>query len=245
MWRLFYVIARNIFRLPVLIGTMRRMIKETEKYTQEDRYNYIQYIVELIHSTGYIHTEVYGEENLPEEGGYMMYPNHQGKYDAYGLIGAHKKPCTVVMDIEKSNIIFVKEALDMLKGKRLDKKDNRQALRIINELAEEMKQGNRCVLFPEGGYENDKKNTLGEFKAGCFKIVLKSKVPIVPVVLIDSYKVFNSWQLTPVTTQVHYLTPILYEEYKGLKTDQIAAMVKERIQQKIDEVTCDGNGVYE
>ena len=101
------------------------------------------------------------------------------------------------------------------------------------------------MLFPEGGYENDKKNTLGEFKAGCFKIVLKSKVPIVPVVLIDSYKVFNSWQLTPVTTQVHYLTPILYEEYKGLKTDQIAAMVKERIQQKIDEVTCDGNGVYE
>lgn len=93
------------------------------------------------------------------------------------------------------------------------------------------------MLFPEGGYAKDQRNRLGTFKAGCFKIVLKSKVPIVPVAIIDSYKVFNSWQLTPVTTQVHFLEPIYYEEYKDMRTPQIADMVKERIQKKINEVT--------
>lgn len=40
----------------------------------------------------------------------------------------------------------------------------------------------------------------------------------------------------PVTTQVHYLKPIEYEEYKGMKTKDIAALVKERIEEKIKEV---------
>ena len=61
-------------------------------------------------------------------------------------------------------------------------------------------------------------------------------MPVVPVALIDSYRVFNSFWLGPVTTQVHYLPPIYYEEYKNMKTQELAALVKERIQEKIDEV---------
>ena len=71
---------------------------------------------------------------------------------------------------------------------------------------------------------------------GSFKIALKSKAPIVPIALIDSYKVFNSFHIGPITTYVYYLEPITYEEYKDLKTQEIAALVKERIEQKIKEV---------
>lgn len=165
-----------------------------------------------------------------------MYPNHQGKYDAYGIVGVHEKPCTVVMDQAKSHAIFIREVIDMVKGKRLDKQDVKQAFTIINEITQEVKQGRRYILFPEGGYEKDKKNSLSEFKAGCFKASLKSKTPIVPVTLIDSYKPFNSWHFGKVTTQVHFLKPIYYEEYKDLKTQQIALLVKERIQEKIDAI---------
>ena len=75
-----------------------------------------------------------------------------------------------------------------LKAKRLNKKNNRQAMDIIKKVAKEVKDGRKYILFPEGIYYNKKKNSLIDFKAGCFKICLKSKVPIVPVVLIDSYK---------------------------------------------------------
>lgn len=237
MSRFYRVIMVNMPRLPFIIAKMRKMAAHMERYSEEKRYRYAQHIVNLMWKTGSIRTEAYGTENLPAEGGYIMYPNHQGKYDTYGIIGTHEKPCTFVMDKAKSYTIFVREALEMLKGKRLDKQDIRQALTVINEVADEVKNGARFILFPEGGYEFNNQNQLQEFKAGCFKIALKSKMPIVPVALIDSYKVFDSYYKGHVTTQVHYLEPIFYEEYKGLKTYQLAELVKTRIGEKIAEIT--------
>lgn len=240
MWRYYYTIVRNIFRIPVVIKKMEDMIKQSkehpDEYNEEKNYRYVQYIVDLMQRTGSVKTEVFGHEDLPKEGGYMMYPNHQGKYDAYGIISAHKQPCTVVMDIKKSNFIFIKQILDTLKGKRLDKKNNKQAMTIINEIATEVEAGRRYILFPEGMYDNQKKNSLIEFKAGCFKICLKSNVPIVPVVLIDSYKVYNSWDVGEITTQVHFLKPIFFDEYKDMKTHQIAELVKTKIATKMKEL---------
>lgn len=236
MLRFYYVIARNIFRIPVLIHNMRKMASE-EIYPEKECYEYAGYIAGLIQKAGCIRTEGYGTENLPAEGGYILYPNHQGKYDAYGIAVTHKKTCSVVMDIKKSNGIFIREVIDMLKGKRLDTQDVKQALTVINAVAGEVKEGRRYVIFPEGGYDKVKKNTLTEFRAGCFKASIKSKTPIVPVALIDSYKALDGPFFGKVTTQVHYLKPVPYEEYRGMRTRQIAALVSERIQEKIDEVT--------
>lgn len=240
MWRYYYTIIRKIFRIPEAIKTMKDMIelskKRPDEYNEEFRYRYVQYIAYVMQKTGKIKTEVYGEENLPKDGGYMMYPNHQGKYDVYGMISVHKEPCTFVMDVKKSNSIFIKQIVDVLEAKRLDKQNNRQAMKIINEVAKEVANGRKYILFPEGMYDNKKKNSLVEFKSGCFKICLKSKVPIVPVVLIDSYKPYNSWDIGEIKTQVHYLKPILFDEYKDMNTHQIAELVKRKIENKIKEV---------
>ena len=121
-----------------------------------------------------------------------------------------------------------------MQGKRLEKDNVRQALTIINEVAEDVKKGKRYILFPEGGYEFNNKNKVAAFKAGSFKSAIKSKAPVVPVALIDSYKVFNSFSIGKVTTQVHYLKPIFYEEYKNMKSGEIALLVQERIEQVIE-----------
>ena len=54
-----------------------------------------------------------------------------------------------------------------------------------------------------------------------------------PVVLVDTYKAFDISYLGPVRTQVHYLEPIPYEEYKDMKTTEIAAEVQRRVAEKI------------
>lgn len=235
MLRLVYVIFVNILILPGIIRRMKHLVKP-ERYDEEKCYSYARWIVCLMHHTGYIKTKGYGMENLPTEGGYMMYPNHQGKYDAYGIVGVHKSPCSVVMDEAKSRGPFIREVLDLLHGKRMNIHDTRQAMAVIMEMTQEVAQGRRFILFPEGGYVNGRKNAMGNFKPGCFKISLKTKTPIVPVVLWDSYKVFNSWKLGPVKTEVHFLSPIMYEEYKDMKTVEIAAMVQERIQAKLEQL---------
>lgn len=236
MFRFLYVILINFFREPYIISKMRYEADHPEKYSREKRYELAKICVRMVKNTGLVRTKTFGLENLPKEGGYMLYPNHQGKYDALGIIHTHKKPCSLVMDKAKSYTILVREVVDLLEGKRLDKRDVRQAMGIINEVSEEVKNGRVFILFPEGGYQFNNRNTLGEFKPGCFKIALKSHAPIVPVALVDSYKVFNSYWVLPVTTQVHYLKPMYYEEYKDMKTNQIAEIVKARIQDRLDEV---------
>lgn len=240
MLRMLYVIVRNIFILPGIILDMRKLIKK-EPYDEEAGYECARRIVRIMQRTGHIRTVGYGMENLPKEGGYMMYPNHQGKYDAYGIVGLHEKPCSVVMDEAKSNFIFIREVIDVLHGKRMNIHDTRQAMTVILEMSKEVSEGRRFILFPEGGYVVGRKNGMGEFKPGCFKISLKTKTPIVPVVLWDAYKVFNSYKIGPVTTEVHFLNPIPYEEFKDMKTQEIAVLVKARIQDKLDELAKAGN----
>lgn len=240
MWRMNYTIIMNLPKLPKILETMHRMVDRPDLYSDQDCYDEVRYVTSLMQKTGHIRTECFGKENLPAEGGYILYPNHQGKYDAYSIVAVQETPLTVVMDREMSYFVLINEIIDVLRGKRIDINNPRQALPIINQVAQEVKQGRRYIIFPEGAYSNEKKNTLWDFKPGCFKAATKAGVPIIPTVLVDSYKAYNSWQITPVKTQVHFLEPIYFEEYQGMNTTQISALVKERIQDKLTQL---GHGV--
>lgn len=235
MLNLIYVLFMNVHRAPYVLPKMRHIADHPEKYSEKKRYDYAVYLLNLMRNTLRVTTKATGLENLPKEGGYIMYPNHQGKYDALGIMYTHKEPCSLVIDTLKSHTVLVREFVDLLQAKRIEKDNPRQGITIINQVAKEVAAGKKYILFPEGGYKFNNKNRLGEFKAGSFKIALKSKAPIVPVALIDSYKVYNSFHFGPITTFVHYLKPISYEEYKNMKTHEIAQMVRERIENKIQE----------
>jgi len=56
----------------------------------------------------------------------------------------------------------------------------------------------------------------------------------VPMALVDCFKVLDQKGSAPVTVQLHYLKPIEYEEYKDLKSVEVADLVKQRIQAAID-----------
>ena len=234
MLRFVKVILWNLPRA-YMIPRMAYRARHGEKYSEEECYRYAQLAIRRMMRAGHISTQKYGTEHLPEEGGYMMFPNHQGKYDALGIMYAHEKPCSVVIDDARSHGVLVKQFIDLIHGKRLVKNDPRQSVRIIRELTEDTKKGRRFIIFPEGGYHKNH-NAVGEFKAGSFKSAVKAKVPIIPVALVDSYRAFEEWSLRPVVTQVHFLKAIPYDEYKNMSTAQIAVMVRDRIVSTIQEV---------
>ena len=76
-------------------------------------------------------------------------------------------------------------------------------------------------------------NQLLPFMGGPFKSAVRAKCPIVPCALIDSYKPFDEKSIAPVTVKLIYLQPICYEEYKQMKTPEIADLVKMRIEEAI------------
>ena len=233
--RLYVIILMNFFRLLRIIPAMRRLA-DAKPFDEKRAYEYLRKVVRIMNRTGRIRTAVFGEQYLPKEGGYILYSNHQGKYDGYAIVSGHELPCSVVMDRKRSLFPFIREVIDLVKGKRMELDDVRQSLKIINEVADEVAGGRRFLIFPEGGYDKKKKNTLWEFKPGCFRASLKSRSPIVPVVIVDTYKALDTSYPGLVRTQVHFLEPILYDDFKGMKTGEIAQLVHGRIQKKLNEI---------
>ena len=74
-----------------------------------------------------------------------------------------------------------------------------------------------------------------EFHSGSFKCATKAKCPILPIALVDCFKVLDQKGSKQVTVQVHFLEPISYEEYKGMKTVELAELVHTRIQDAVNK----------
>ncbi len=235
MLRFIYVIIMRIFSIMYFVPKMAYYAKHPEKYSEEDCYRLAQDVMDRVRRTARTTTEYLGVENIPEESGYMMFANHQSKYDGLGILLGHEKPCSVLMDKKRSNMFIAKQFVDMLKGKRLDRNSPRQQIKTLNEMAEEIREGRNYLVFPEGGYGKKRDNSLAEFKYGCFTTALRAECTIVPVAIIDCWKTFSVNSLRKVKTRVVYLEPIPYEEYKDLKAKEICAVVKERIAKAIEE----------
>jgi 1-acyl-sn-glycerol-3-phosphate acyltransferase len=116
----------------------------------------------------------------------------------------------------------------------MDREDVRQSLTVIQKVTEEVKLGRNYLIFPEGT-RSKKGNVMGDFHGGSFRCAVKAKCPIVPVAFIDSFKVLDQKGCKKVGVQIHFLEPIPFAEYSHLKTVEVAQLVKDRIQQAIDE----------
>ena len=232
MLRLWYVIVVSLPFVVYYLSKAHYIERHEESILEERRYRMAKRCISIMMHNGRIRTESSGQEFLPAEGGYVMYSNHQGKFDSLGIMSAHPKPCTIVMDAYRSRLPIVDSFIDLIQGSRLDKHDMKKQMATILKIAEEVKQGRRYIIFPEGGYDHNR-NDMQDFMAGSFKCAVRAKAPIVPVAIIDSYKAFGINSLRKVRTQVHFLEPIFYEEYAGMKTTEIADLVKARIAEKI------------
>lgn len=226
--RFIYVILGNLHRI-WMIPKMEYYAKHPEKYSEKFRYEYDKHAIRLMNHRGRIYTEACGVENLPVEGGYVMFANHQGKYDALGIMLTHEKPCSIVMDDARSHMPLVKQFIDLVGGKRMKLNDLRQAAGIIKEVAREVKGGRKFIIFPSGGYKHRNGNYVDPFKPGSFKSAMRARAPIVPVALVDSWKVFDLWSLRKVKTKVIYLKPLYYEDYKEMSSTEVCNLVYERI----------------
>ncbi len=236
MIRFFKIIICNLHLVIYYVFKMRKINKaKNTNYTKEEKYVLAQKLVNLVSKKGKISVDVYGLENLPKTNGYVLYPNHQGKYDALAIIRTHDKPVSVVIDKKVCTNPLLNNFLRLTNSKILDKEHPKQGVKLFKEIEQEVQMGNNFLIFAEGKYD-DNHNNLQEFNTGCMHFLSKAKCPIVPVALFDTYKPFGVNSLKKVSCEVHYLAPIYYEEYQNLNKVEIAALIKSRIAEKLDEI---------
>lgn len=222
-------------RLLIQVPRANHMIAKKEKYSEQVRLEYAKTIMNGLRKKSNTKTLVYGKENLPKDDNYIMYSNHQGKYDAFGIFLAMERPTSVLFGKKQASKIVARQLCGLVDAVVIDQESVEDAVRCIKEIIRQVKSTKNMLIFPEGGYKNNR-NELQEFQTGCFSCSLKSKKPIVPVVIYDSWRSMNSNTFEKVVTQVHFLPAIPYEEFKDLKKKEIADLVKSRIVEKLKEI---------
>lgn len=230
-----FVVASSPLFVLLNLPIANYMIKHSEKYSEEEKYGFALRIVRHMARRSRTKTVCFGEDNLPPEGGYIMYSNHQGKYDALGILLTHKKTCAMLWEEKSADRLVARQVRALVDGKTISFTDYKGQIKALNSIAKEVAGGRRYLIFPEGGY-GDNRNSLQEFKSGCFACSLKSKTPIIPVAIYDSWRAMDTNTFEKVTTQVHYLEPIYYEEYGSMRKKDICDLVKSRISAKLCEI---------
>lgn len=238
MKRILLMVLKLFYIAPYWWIMICKFSKDTrdEKYSQMQRYRLLQQLTTRANKAGRVTVICTGTENIPKEDGFVLYPNHQGMFDAMLFYQTIDRPLSVVLKKEVKDVFFVKQCLEAVHGQAMDRQDIRQSMKVIMEVSKEVKEGRNYLVFAEGT-RSRKGNEILEFKAGAFKAATSAKAPIVPVAIIDSFKGFDTRSAKPVTAQIHYLQPMYYEEYKDLKTSEIAKIVQERIRSAIKEHT--------
>ena len=232
MDRLLLIIIRNLIIIPREYLKLRRYAKLSNNYTEEERYRYFQTIFQKAIRTGNIDLKVYGQENIPKENGFMLYSNHQGKFDLLAIVLTCDNPIGVVFKKELYRNHFVKLLADSTSSFPIDRENTKQSMSVIRKVIEEIKKGRNYLIFPEG--ETSKSSKMTDFHTGSFRCAIKTHCPIVPIALIDSFKPFNEKGCRKTQVQIHYLPPIYYNEYKNMTSADLALLVRKRINQTIE-----------
>lgn len=180
--------------------------------------------------------EVVGIENVPKEGGLLLASNHVSYLDPIVLgITMNRKICFIAKK-EAFNNIFGSIILKHLNAFSVDrgKVDIRSFKKALNILQEKKVLG----LFPEG--TRSLNGELQELKSGIIKIAMKTGVPILPVGIIGTYKIYSHGKIFPTLFKYNITVrygPLQYFD-KGMIGDKIYQKeVLNMLSQKIKELT--------
>lgn len=238
MNRLLRMLLKNILILPGAYFKLCRYAKTAGTCPEEESWAHIAFIMQRAIAAGNVELQVEGVENLRQDTGFMLYSNHQGMFDVVAIAATCPTPLGAVLKKELLGIPFVQQVIDCTKSYPMDREDVRQSLTVIQNVTEEVKSGRNYIIFPEGTRSKNG-NQMGEFHGGSFRCAIKAKCPIIPVALVDSFRVFDQKGSAKLTVQLHYLEPIPYEEFAGMKATEVAALVKGRIEEAIRAHTAD------
>lgn len=130
--------------------------------------------------------EIRGIENLPESGGLIITSNHVSYLDPAVLVASFNRKIYFIAKKEVFKNTFVSFLLKNMNAFSVDRKnvDMFAFKKAMNILKEEKVLG----IFPEGTRSSN--GELQELKLGALKIAMKTGVPILPVGINGTHKIY-------------------------------------------------------
>jgi 1-acyl-sn-glycerol-3-phosphate acyltransferase len=169
----------------------------------------------LVNITG-SKVEVEGAEFIPCQGAVLFAANHQGNFDIPLLLGFVPGPKGFVAKIELKNFPLINIWMRKMHCVFIERENLRKSLLTMREAIGILKEGHSMVVFPEG--TRSKGKPMAEFKRGSLGIAEKANVPVVPITIVDSYKIMegnSGFAITPAKVKIIISQPIHPRELKA------------------------------
>ena len=162
----------------------------------------------ILHVTGARMT-VEGQKNIPA-GPCVFVGNHRSYYDIPILLTALDAPHGILAmeELEKNPLLNL--WMKLLGCVCVKRDDIRASVKALNDATAIVESGRSFVIFPEGTRYKGEEGGAGEFKAGAFRIAIKTGVPVVPVAISGARGLFEAHgnRTTPGTVRIRVLPPV-------------------------------------
>ena len=175
---------------------------------------------------------VEGLENLPEEGPVVIVGNHQGYADIAAYFAAFRKfQFAFVAKKELAKIPLYGKWMPRIRSVFIERDDPRASLEAIKAGVDLIEKGFSLVIYPEG--TRSKGPIPGPFMKGSLKLATKPGVPIVPVSMHGTYKMYEqTGVIRPATIRIIVHEPI---ETKGLSRQE-----ERELNDRVEKIVKDG-----
>ena len=163
----------------------------------------------ILNVTG-VRLSVEGLDNIPKEGPCVFVAKHRSYYDIPLLLASLDKPYGILAKEELAKIPLLSRWMKLLGCVFVQRDDVRASVRALNDATAIVESGRSFIIFPEGTRYKGEEGGAGEFKAGAFRIAVKTSTPVVPVAISGARGLFEAHgnRTTPGTVRIRVLPPI-------------------------------------
>lgn len=173
---------------------------------------------------------VEGQKNIPA-GPCVFVGNHRSYYDIPILLTALDAPHGILAKEELEKIPLLNRWMKLLGCVFVKRDDIRASVKALNDATAIVESGRSFVIFPEGTRYKGEEGGAGEFKAGAFRIAIKTGVPVVPVAISGARDLFEGHGLraTPGDIRVRILPAIQTAGMSKAEQKQLPDAVRQTI----------------
>lgn len=175
-----------------------------------------------------VKVEYNGQGNIPSEN-CLFVGNHQGILDIPALMMGANRTIGFIAKKELMKVPIVGRWIMLCHSVAIDREDPRDAVRVIKEGVQILKDGYSLGIYPEGTRAKDGK--IKEFKQGSLKLATRANVPIIPVTVDGSFRAYelnNKFEPTVIT--VTYGNPIYINELDKDEQKNLAKIIHDIIE---------------
>ena len=139
---------------------------------------------------GGVKLHIQGRENIINEGSAMYVYNHRSFFDAVIGYVIAPRPSAFIAKKSIDGVPLISWWMKFMDGLFLDRDDLKQGLMVISKGIELLEAGTSVFIAPEGTRNHDRE--LLEFHEASFRLAIKSKRPVIPIVYVHTDEIFEN-----------------------------------------------------